>query len=51
MKRFTVSVSKEIKERMDKRPDVNWPEVIKQGIIKKTKQLQKFEQLVRDGVI
>ncbi|MEA3255473.1 MAG: hypothetical protein U9Q22_06530 [Candidatus Altiarchaeota archaeon] len=51
MKRFTVSISKEMKDMLDKRPDVNWPEVMKQGIIKKVKQLEKFERLEREGVI
>jgi len=32
-------------------PHINWPEVAKQGIIKKAKQLEKFERLEREGVI
>jgi len=51
MKRFTISISKELKERLDEMPDVNWAEVAKQGIIKKAKQLEKFEELERKGVI
>ena len=50
-RRFTVSISKELKERLDEQPDVNWAEVAKQGIIKKAKQLEKFERLEREGVI
>jgi len=51
MKRFTVSMPKELKYRLDKRPDINWPEVMKQGIVNKLKQLEKFEELVNKGVI
>lgn len=51
MKRFTVAIPKELKDELDEMPDVNWPEVAKQGIIKKVKQLEKFERLEREGVI
>ena len=51
MKRFTVSIPKELKERLDKMPDVNWPEVAKQAILKKLKQIEKFEDLVNRGKI
>ncbi|MEK6816596.1 MAG: hypothetical protein AABY09_03210 [Nanoarchaeota archaeon] len=46
MKRVTFSITKELKERLDKRPDVNWPEVFKQGIIQK---LEKLEALRARG--
>ncbi len=42
MKRFTVSVSKEFKAKLDKHPDVNWPEVMKQGIRKRLELLEKL---------
>ena len=42
MKRFTVSISKEFKAQLDKHPEVNWPEVMKQGIIKKLEVLEKL---------
>jgi len=51
MKRFTISIPKELKERLDKRPDVNWAEVAKEGVVEKLKQLVKFEELVNKGVI
>ena len=34
MIRVTYSIPKELKERLDKRPDVNWPEVFKEGLRK-----------------
>jgi len=51
MKRFTVSIPKELKERLDKRPEINWPEVIKEGIKEKIAKLEKFEELERRGVL
>jgi len=51
MKRFTVSISKELKEKLDAMPDVNWPEVAKEGVLEKLAKLQKFEELERKGVI
>jgi len=51
MKRFTVSIPKELKERLDKRPDVNWTEVAKEGVVEKLKQLVKFEELVNKGEV
>lgn len=49
MKRFTVSIPKELKARLDARPDVNWPEVIKEGFKEKLSRLEKFEELERQG--
>lgn len=42
MIRVTFSIPKELKERLDQRPDVNWPEVIKQGLRKRLDVLQKL---------
>ncbi len=46
--RTTFSIPKELKERMDKRPDINWPEVFKEGLRKK---LEKLEELRARGEI
>jgi len=43
MKRFTVSIPKHIKEKMDEFPEVNWPVIIKTGILKKLNQVKKLE--------
>lgn len=51
MKRFTVSIPKKLKERLDARPDVNWPEVVKEGFKEKIAKLEKFEELERKGVL
>ena len=44
--RTTFSVSPELKKRLDSRPDVNWPEVFKEGLRKK---LEKLEELRARG--
>jgi hypothetical protein len=49
MKRYTVSVPKDLKDEMDMFPDVNWPEIAKTAVLNKLKQLQKFDELVRKG--
>lgn len=41
MKRFTVSVSKAFKAELDRHPTVNWPQVMKQGILNKLKELEE----------
>ncbi len=46
--RTTFYIPEDMKRRMDLRPDVNWPEVFKQGIIKK---LEKLEELRAKGDI
>lgn len=49
MAKITLSFPKELKEKMDKQPEVNWPEIIR-GIIKEwVRKLEKFEELDRKG--
>ena len=40
--RTTFSIPDELKARLDKRPEVNWPEVIKQGLKKKLEALERL---------
>lgn len=49
MKRVTFSIPKELKERLDKMPEINWPEVFKNGIKKRLAELEKFEELKNRG--
>ena len=49
MRRFTVSIPKELKEELDKYPEVDWSEVAKKAVIKKASRLLKFEELERRG--
>lgn len=51
MAKLTLSIPRELKDRLDKMSEVNWSEVIRAGIEKKVKQLEKFEQLVNRGEI
>jgi hypothetical protein len=46
MKRYTVSIPKELKIMLDKFPDVKWPMVIKEGMMS---ELSKFERLKNKG--
>jgi hypothetical protein len=42
MQRFTVSVSKEFKEKLDKFPDINWSQVMIDGVKKRLETLEKL---------
>ena len=52
MPKMTVSVPDELLNKLRKlRPEVNWAEVVRRGIIKKVEELEKFEELKRKGLI
>ena len=40
--RTTFSIPDELKKRFDARPEVNWPEIFRQGLEKKLKALKKL---------
>lgn len=42
MVRMTFSISDELKERLDKHPDVNWPQVLKEGLRKRVEVLERL---------
>ena len=42
MVRMTFSISDDLKKKIDTRPDINWSEIFKQGIIKKLNTLEKL---------
>ncbi|MEA3229362.1 MAG: hypothetical protein U9P44_00455 [archaeon] len=46
MIRTTFSIPDKLKQKLDKRPDINWPEVFKEGLLKK---LDHFEKLKDKG--
>ncbi|MFH0752435.1 MAG: hypothetical protein V1914_02440 [archaeon] len=46
MSRITLSIPDELKERMDKMPEVDWSEVIRRGLKEKVAKLKKFEEMV-----
>lgn len=39
----TISLSKELKERLDKHRDINWPEIFRRAFENKVKELEEFE--------
>ena len=49
MKRFTVSIPRELKAKLDKMPEINWSAVAKEGIVEKLSKLMKFEDLENRG--
>ena len=42
MIRTTFSIPKELKEKLDKQPEVNWPEVFKRGLKKRLEILNNL---------
>ena len=40
--RMTFSMPDELKKRLDKRTDVNWPDVIREGIRKRLEVLERL---------
>ena len=44
MPTITISLPKELKERLDKHKDLNWPEVFRRAFEKKVKYLEEFEE-------
>lgn len=45
MPTITVRVDEDLKERMDRHPEINWSEVTRQAITEKTAGLERLEQL------
>jgi hypothetical protein len=43
MERMTFSVPDSLKRRMDARPDINWPQVFKEGIIKRVEEFERLK--------
>jgi hypothetical protein len=42
MVRMTFSISDHLKKKLDSKPDVNWPEVLKEGLKKRLELLEKL---------
>jgi hypothetical protein len=42
MVRMTFSIPEDLKKKLDSKPDVNWPEVLKEGLKKKLETLEKL---------
>ena len=51
MPTVTISLPKELKERLYRHKDINWPEVFRAAFEKKVKYLEEFETLKTSGVL
>ena len=49
MATFTISIPKDLKKEMDKHPEINWAEYIKQKFEIRLKELWRFEELRNSG--
>ncbi len=47
MPTVTISLPKELKERLDKHKDINWSEVFRGAFEKKVKYLEEFEKFIK----
>ena len=45
MATFTISISEELKKKIDEHPEINWAEYLKQKFEQRIKELNKFEEL------
>jgi len=45
MPKITFSIPKELKNKLDKYPELSWSEILRRGIKDKIKKLKKFEEL------
>jgi len=51
MASVTLSIPDELKEEMNKFPEVKWSEVLREITMRRVKQLKKFVQMVEKGEI
>ena len=49
MATITISLPKEFEEIKRKFPEINWNEVLKAAIIKKLKEIEKFQRMIEKG--
>ncbi|MFC6718799.1 hypothetical protein ACFQGT_15070 [Natrialbaceae archaeon GCM10025810] len=49
MPTVTVSVDDDLKDRMEKHPEINWSEVTRQAIREKVKKLELMDELTADS--
>lgn len=44
MPRITLSIPDELKKRLDEHPEVNWNELLRQGLKRRVEKLKRFEK-------
>ena len=42
MERMTFSIPEDLKKKLDSKPDINWPEVLKERLKKRVELLEKL---------
>jgi hypothetical protein len=42
MVRMTFSISDDLKKKLDSKPDINWPQVLKEGLTRRLELLEKL---------
>ena len=48
MPKITLSIPKELKDKLNRHSELNWPEILRSGIKDKIKKLKRFEELEGD---
>jgi len=48
MPKITLSIPKELKEKLNEHPELNWSEILRRGIQEKIMKLKKFEEMERN---
>ena len=51
MPSLTLSVPRDLKEKMEEFPEINWSEVARQAIMHKTRILEKMESLLSKSTL
>lgn len=51
MATFTVAIPKELKKKLEERPEIDWAEYLKKKLALRLKELLKFEALKNSGSI
>jgi len=46
---FTISIPEELKEKIEKHPEINWAEYLKKRFQERIIELKKFEELKNRG--
>jgi len=51
MATFTISISEDLKKKIDDHSEINWAEYLKKRFEQRIKELRKFEELKNSGRI
>ena len=48
MPKITLSIPKELKEKLNEHPELNWSEILRRGIQDKIQKLKRFKEMEKD---